>query len=104
MIDSELYRQEHKKEYEAAWMAKNRAAILHALNAGRDGAPAPPAASGSPSSTAATTTMMLNDDDAKEFRQHARDVRMARDDPQRYCADRCIGAWGWWLLLCAVLR
>jgi hypothetical protein len=72
MIDSEIWRQGHRKEFESAWMEKNRAAIVQNLNPGGE------------------STMNMAADDPKEFAQHARDVRMAQDDPQRYCADRCI--------------
>jgi hypothetical protein len=89
MIDAEIYRQGHKKEYEEAWMEKNRAAILHSLRGkgdagGGEGGPS------SPSASADGSLAALGGDDAEAFRQHARDVRMAREDPQRYCADRCI--------------
>jgi hypothetical protein len=75
MIDAEIWRQGHRKDFESAWMEKNRAAIVQNLN---------------PGSGAVPSESMLTMDDPKEFVQHARDVRMAKEDPQRYCADRCI--------------
>lgn len=76
MIDAEIWRQGHRKDFESAWMEKNRAAIVQNLNPGGSGAD--------------ESMMMMAADDPKEFMQHARDVRMAHEDPQRYCADRCI--------------
>ena len=71
MIDNELYRQTHKKDFEAEWMAKNRDALLHQLN--RD-------------EPAAATIQ----DEQLNFREKLRDKRMAEKSPQQYCADRCI--------------
>jgi hypothetical protein len=88
MIDAEIYRQGHKKEYEEAWMEKNRAAILHSLRGKGDGGGEE--GPSSPSASADGSLAALGGGDAEAFRQHARDVRMAREDPQRYCADRCI--------------
>jgi hypothetical protein len=87
MIDAEIYRQEHKKEYEAAWMEKNRGAILHNLRHGGGGGEADEVMA---SSSSANANLMVLDDDVQNFRQHARDVKLAKEDPQRYCADRCI--------------
>jgi hypothetical protein len=78
LIDGEVYRQQHKEEYEQAWMAKNRGAILHHLNAA--------SAEGSSSSS----SFMEGDDDLVDLRQQRKDQRMANDDPARYCADRCL--------------
>lgn len=71
MIDGELHRQGHKTEYENAWMAKNRGAVLQSLNVGG-------------------TTAMLDEDRIQEFRQIEKDKRLAKRNPQQYCADRCI--------------
>lgn len=68
MIDGELYRQQHKKEFEEAWMRKNRGAILQQLNSG---------------------VSMLEEEET-DFRQYAKDRKLAGEDPARYCADRCI--------------
>lgn len=72
MIDGELYREQHIKEYEGKWMEKNRGAVLSQL-------------ADSPSS-------MLSDDEdhRRAFAEHKRDERMAFLKPQKYCADRCV--------------
>ena len=70
LIDQELYRQGHKKEYESAWMEKNRAAVLSRMES--DFGP------------------ISDSPDESEFRMHNKDKRMAEEDPERYCADRCI--------------
>ena len=70
LIDQELYRQGHKKEYESAWMEKNRAAVLSRMES--DFGP------------------IMDGPDETEFRMHNKDKRMAEEDPERYCADRCI--------------
>lgn len=74
MIDGELYRQEHHKEYEAAWMKKNKGAVLSRLSDNT-------MAAGYPS-------QMLGDREA--FAEHKRDERMAFLKPEKYCADRCV--------------
>ena len=77
MIDQELYRQTHKKDFERQWMEKNRAAVLHTMGVthGADD----------------HESMMINfDENAELFRQHRKDQKMAATDPERYCADRCI--------------
>lgn len=71
MIDDELYRQKHKKEYEAEWMNKNKNSILQTLNDG-------------------LTTMFHDDDSQSNFREHIKDIKLAKRNPQQYCADRCI--------------
>lgn len=71
MIDKELYRQGHKKDYEKEWMDKNRNAVLSRIE----------------TDFVITTTM---DDDKEDFRAHRKDQKLAFNDPQRYCADRCI--------------
>ena len=70
LIDSEKYRQDHKEDFEAKWMEKNRDAMLHQLN--KD-APA-----------------IVMDDEKLNFRELMRDKRLASKSPQMYCADRCI--------------
>lgn len=58
-------------------MEKNKAAVLHSLG-GSHGA-------------GGQENLSVNfDDDAAEFRQHRIDVKMATNDPVRYCADRCV--------------
>lgn len=69
MIDGELYRQSHHKEFEAEWMEKNRGAMLYHMES--DFGP-------------------INDFDETDFRMHKKDERLAFNDPERYCADRCI--------------
>jgi len=69
LIDKELYRQSHKKDFESEWMEKNRAAVFHKVE---------------------TDFGPIADPDEMEFRMYNRDKNMAVHDPQRYCADRCI--------------
>jgi hypothetical protein len=68
MIDGELHRQAHKKEYEEEWMKKNRNAVFSRIE----------------------TDFVNLDDDKEEFRMHQKDKRLAFKDPEKYCADRCI--------------
>ena len=77
LIDRELYRQAHKKEFEKEWMDKNRGAVLHSL--GNSGA-----------YDDHENMAMSFDEKLEEFRQHQKDLKMASDDPERYCADRCV--------------
>ena len=72
-IDYEFYRQHHKKEFENEWMEKNRAAVLHSLHTGEE-------------------HIMVSDleEQHEQLRQFAKDKRLAKDDPRRYCADRCL--------------
>ena len=49
-------------------MEKNRNQILHHLPSQGD----------------------MMEDDVQDFRQYAKDQKLAREDPQRYCADRCV--------------
>ena len=83
MIDSELYRQNHKQEYENRWMEKNRGAVLHSLSAG-GGTSTDTIIDESPLSTNTDTYEQEN------FVQLQRDRRLAERDPHQYCADRCI--------------
>lgn len=76
LIDRELYRQSHKKDFEREWMEKNRGAVLHTLGGGY----------GSDDHE----TMMNFDENAEKFRQHKKDLKLAAVDPERYCADRCV--------------
>ena len=75
LIDRELYRQKHKKEFEKEWMEKNRGAVLHSLG-------------GSPYDHENLT--MNFEEQADAFRQHQKDLKLAAKDPERYCADRCV--------------
>ena len=77
LIDRELYRQAHKKEFEKEWMEKNRGAVLHSLGGG---------GSASDHENMATTF----NERAEALREHRKDVKLAANDPQRYCADRCV--------------
>jgi hypothetical protein len=69
LIDKELYRQGHKKDFEAEWMEKNRAAVFSKIE---------------------TEFGPISDTDETDFRMHYKDKKMAENDPERYCADRCI--------------
>jgi len=77
MIDGELYRQDHHKEYEAAWMKKNKGAVLSRLG-------------GVDTTNAVYPSQMLGKEDLEAFAAHHRDERMAFLKPEKYCADRCI--------------
>lgn len=80
MIDQELWREQHKKEFEAEWMQKNRGAIFHAMKKGD--------ASGSGGGGSASNLMLT--DPAEDYRQFRKDKILAAADPMRYCADRCV--------------
>jgi hypothetical protein len=68
LIDHELYREQHRKDFEREWMEKNRGAVLSRL---RDD----------------QAVMMEPTDDLRQVRK---DQKLAKDDPVRYCADRCL--------------
>lgn len=70
MIDGEIFRQSHKKEFEAEWMEKNREAIFHRMK-----------------TEFMPEAVVLPDED---YRQHNKDKILADKDPQAYCADRCV--------------
>ena len=53
-------------------MEKNRGAVLQSANNGD------------------FMGMMMLDDDRESFRQHVKDEKMARNNPEQYCADRCL--------------
>jgi hypothetical protein len=74
MIDQELFREQHKADYERAWMEKNRAAVLKGFQ--------------SSDSNLLVTEMAV--DDALDARQKVKDTKLARESPQQYCADRCV--------------
>ena len=77
LIDRELYRQAHKKDFEREWMEKNRGAVLHSLGGG--------------TTAVDHENMALSyDEQAEDFRQHRKDLKLVSDDPERYCADRCV--------------
>lgn len=78
LIDGELYREEHRKEYEAAWMEKNKGAVLSRLSDDTTSG-----AGGYPS-------MMTGEEERKTLAEHKRDERMAFMKPEKYCADRCV--------------
>ena len=72
MIDRELYRQQHLKDFENEWMEKNKAAVLQKLNSD-------------------DYMMSMDEEELREnFRQMQRDKRLAKKDPEAYCAERCI--------------
>uniref|UniRef100_A0A7S3L3U0 Uncharacterized protein n=1 Tax=Amphora coffeiformis TaxID=265554 RepID=A0A7S3L3U0_9STRA len=77
LIDKELYRQGHKKDFEKEWMEKNRGAVLHSLG-------------GAHGADDHESLMLGYDDNAADFRQHKKDLNMAVANPERYCADRCV--------------
>jgi len=58
------------KEFEKKWMEKNGNLILKHIEE--------------------TSVYNGDEDDMESFRQHAKDKKMARENPVKYCADRCI--------------
>ena len=78
MIDNELYRQQHHEEYEAAWMEKNKGAVISSLS------------DSTSSSVGIYPSQMMDANDRESFAEHKRDERMAFLKPDKYCADRCI--------------
>jgi len=96
MIDDELYRQSHHKEFEEEWMKKNRRAVLSRIQTegfddivfGDDAAYDNP---GDETPTIDDIDVMVELQHSKEdFRQHAKDVLLASKSPEQYCADRCV--------------
>eukprot|EP00529_Nitzschia_sp_RCC80_P030181 CAMPEP_0113464698 /NCGR_PEP_ID=MMETSP0014_2-20120614/13338_1 /TAXON_ID=2857 /ORGANISM="Nitzschia sp." /LENGTH=321 /DNA_ID=CAMNT_0000356793 /DNA_START=198 /DNA_END=1163 /DNA_ORIENTATION=- /assembly_acc=CAM_ASM_000159 len=96
MIDDELYRQSHHKEFEEEWMKKNRRAVLSRIQTegfddivfGDDAAYDNP---GDETPTMNDIDVMVELQHSKEdFRQHAKDVLLASKSPEQYCADRCV--------------
>lgn len=77
MIDNELYRQQHHKEYEAAWMEKNKGAVITALSDNK-------------ANVGVYPSQMMDFDNRAAFAEHKRDERMAFLKPEKYCADRCL--------------
>lgn len=67
MIDNELHRLHHKKDFEREWMEKNRQAVVASFE--------------NPLPEPVVDT---------DFRQRRKDESLARKDPARYCADRCV--------------
>jgi hypothetical protein len=100
MIDDELYRQSHRKEFEEEWMRKNRRAVLNQIHVegfddivfGDDDT------YDNASDEIKRSNRNANDIDVmvdletpkEDFRQHAKDVLLASKSPQQYCADRCV--------------
>jgi hypothetical protein len=72
LIDTELWREQHIKDFESEWMAKNRGAVLTSLNSMESG-----------------SSVLLGEPEV-DFRQQARDRKLAASNPQQYCADRCV--------------
>lgn len=68
MIDDELYREKHPEEFEKKWMDKNRNLVVKHL----------------------PETVLGDEYERDHLREVAKDKKMARHDPQRYCADRCV--------------
>ena len=101
MIDDELYRQGHRKEFEDEWMKKNRRAVLSRIssegfddvvfgddndNPGFDevNKEGDKRNRGNDQDYATFDVGSMKED----FRQHAKDVKLAESSPERYCADR----------------
>jgi len=72
MIDKELQRLAHKQEADREWKRKNDAVLEKDLPQGFD---------------FDESTVMEH---VMAPRQKRKDVRLAKDDPRAYCADRCI--------------
>jgi len=71
VIDNELYRLQHKQEFEETFNEHNAAVLEKSLPDGVD----------------------FGDDDFVEpvlHKQAVRDKKLAKNDPQMYCADRCV--------------
>jgi hypothetical protein len=84
MIDHELWREQHKKEFEAEWMKKNRGAIFQSMNKEASVVGVDVVGGGG----GGVTNLMLTDEE--DFRQLRKDKILAMNDPMRYCADRCV--------------
>ncbi|KAL7565838.1 hypothetical protein ACA910_007398 [Epithemia clementina (nom. ined.)] len=69
MIDRELFRPQHKKDFESAWMKQHKQALLLLKE---------------------VPNIMLDDDELESMRQYKRDQLLASQHPEQYCADRCI--------------
>jgi hypothetical protein len=78
MIDQEYYREQHPSEYESQWMKQNRDSILHGMH------------DVVYDSSVDSYTVTHVDSPEQEFRERARDRMMASQNPERYCADRCL--------------
>ncbi|GKY94866.1 hypothetical protein MPSEU_000451500 [Mayamaea pseudoterrestris] len=74
-IDAEFHRQHHRKEFENEWMEKNRGAVLQSLGG---------------SSNNEQSMVSDLEEQHESMRQFAKDKRLAKEDPRRYCAERCI--------------
>jgi len=70
-IDKELYRQNHMHEFEKEWNDKTHAIVEQTLSREMN----------------LESESFMTDDTP---RQKAKDKRLAKNDPQRYCADRCV--------------
>lgn len=70
MIDSELFRLNHKEEFDRQLGEQNRKVIMNQVNKEIE-----------------NKMMEYNESD---FRQKLKDKKLALRDPQRYCKDRCI--------------
>ncbi|KAL7559562.1 hypothetical protein ACA910_009962 [Epithemia clementina (nom. ined.)] len=80
MIDRELFRQRHKKEFDAWWMKQHKETLLRT--------------STSSSTTKAkddlSNSLLLDDDARQSMRQYKKDQLLASQHPEQYCADRCL--------------
>ena len=72
MIDGEVYRQHHKKEFEEEWATKNRATMMQVLKSGSE------------------PSAFMPVEDPEDFREHVKDKILASKNPERYCIDRCV--------------
>lgn len=77
LIDREVYRQSHKKDFEREWMEKNRGAVLHTMGVAHG-------------QVDHESVSMSFEERAELMREHRKDIKLAANDPQRYCADRCV--------------
>ena len=73
LIDEEYYRLNHKDEFETEWMKKNKQAVMQSLNHNNN-----------------NNLLSTINPFGENVQQLIRDQRLAKKDPQRYCADRCI--------------
>lgn len=77
MIDQEFYREQHRKEFEQEWMNQNKKILTYHVVQEDE--------------VEVVMHSKFNDfDDEENFRSRAKDRILAQQNPQGYCADRCL--------------
>lgn len=78
LIDAEYFREKHPEQFKKEWMKKNKEMIFHI----------------DPEKEEDEDPYRYYEDMTEEeynfYPEEMRDRRLAHDDPQRYCQDRCI--------------